>query len=216
MRSMGVVVRDLKLYWPLLVWQLRMIYEVESLRALWVDIMAETVGVAEKVVVLIKLVRGGVVGFKRLSWRTRLLHHANLELILRRWRIRFADSGKRRKGIGNLGSRRGTIRREEQRPDEWDAGFGLDLNASVEEQVQVVERVGTQYRDEGRLKRKGPDSMWEQNNESVRYDQRYHNGDQGVFPRMSRTPGEVRQCLPFEEELNLAVETSLNGSPRSP
>ena len=31
------------------------------------------------------------------------------------------------------------IRREEQRPDEWDAGFGLDLNASVEEQVQVVE-----------------------------------------------------------------------------
>ena len=54
--------------------------------------------------------------------------------------------------------------------------------------------VSTQYRDEGRLKRKGLDSMWEQNNESVRYDQRYHNGDQGVFPRMSRTPGEVRQC----------------------
>ncbi|CAB4294163.1 unnamed protein product [Prunus armeniaca] len=38
------------------------------------------------------------------------------------------------------GVNRAFISGEEQRPDEWDMGFGVDLNASVEEQVQVVER----------------------------------------------------------------------------
>ncbi|PQM40321.1 hypothetical protein Pyn_22921 [Prunus yedoensis var. nudiflora] len=117
---------------------------------------------------------------------------------------------------------------EEPRPDEGDVGFVLDLNASVEEQVQDGERgdcaelqargdvdggiswsltqnsdpfnlgpliVAAQGRDEGRLKRKGPDSMWERDDESVRYDKRFRSGDQGGCSRTSGTSGQAALFL---------------------
>ncbi|KAL6284745.1 hypothetical protein ACE6H2_015674 [Prunus campanulata] len=113
---------------------------------------------------------------------------------------------------------------EEPRPDEGDVGFVLDLNASIEEQVQDGEGgdcaelqargdgdggipwsltqnsdpfnlgpliVAAQCRDEGRLKRKGPDSMWERDDESVRYDKRFRSGNQGGCSRTSGTSGTI-------------------------
>ncbi|KAI5350322.1 hypothetical protein L3X38_003213 [Prunus dulcis] len=55
-------------------------------------------------------------------------------------RRRYTGLNQSRLPAGFEGVNHVFISREEQRPDEWDVGFGLDLNASVEEQVQVVEK----------------------------------------------------------------------------